>query len=258
MPPARRLLPLLLALILVGTALGGCARVRTALALQPDDTVTGEIVLATPERDPDDTGPLIGVPANLKSDVDVSGYRQDGYAGSVLRFDSLTFDEVPQLIQAVGPGAGAVQFQLRRAGNRVQVSGRVDLKTVSVDRADFQLKISFPGDVLDTDGDDDAGTVSWNFTRARSVTSTPSSPTTTRTHPPRSTGRSGSACWWPWPRPAPSGTPGGPATRRSSRPSADHPAQAAGHRLGVPGHHVGDSRLIGGSPPSALWRRQVL
>ena len=164
MPPARRLLPLLLALILVGTALGGCARVRAALALQPDDTVTGEIVVATPERGPDDTGPPIAVPANLKSDVDVSEYRQDGYAGSVLRFDSLTFDEVPQLIQAVGPGAGAVQFQLRRAGNRVQVSGRVDLKTVSVDRADFQLKISFPGDVLDTDGDDDAGTVSWNFT----------------------------------------------------------------------------------------------
>lgn len=28
--------------------------------------------------------------------------------------------------------------------------------------------------------------------------------------------------------------------------------------LGVLGHHVGDRRLIGGSPPSALWRRSVL
>jgi hypothetical protein len=26
-------------------------------------------------------------------------------------------------------------------------------------------------------------------------------------------------------------------------------------RLGVPGHQVGARRLIGGSPPSALWRR---
>jgi hypothetical protein len=26
-------------------------------------------------------------------------------------------------------------------------------------------------------------------------------------------------------------------------------------RLVVPGHHVGDSWLIGGRPPSALWRR---
>lgn len=28
--------------------------------------------------------------------------------------------------------------------------------------------------------------------------------------------------------------------------------------LGVPGHQVGTSRLIGGLPPSALWRRSVL
>jgi arginyl-tRNA synthetase len=29
-------------------------------------------------------------------------------------------------------------------------------------------------------------------------------------------------------------------------------------RLGVPGHQVGSRRLMGGSPPSALWRRSVL
>ena len=29
-------------------------------------------------------------------------------------------------------------------------------------------------------------------------------------------------------------------------------------QLDVPGHQVGDRRLIGGSPPSALWRRRVL
>jgi hypothetical protein len=28
--------------------------------------------------------------------------------------------------------------------------------------------------------------------------------------------------------------------------------------LGVLSHQVGDSRLTGGSPPSALWRRRVL
>jgi hypothetical protein len=163
-PPTRRLLSLLLAVLVAGTALGGCARVRTALALQPDDTVTGEIVIATPERGPDDTGPEISVPAEIESDVDVSSYRQDGYTGSVLRFDNLSFEQVGLLNQVAGPAGGTVQFQLRRAGNRVQVSGRVDLKTVSVDRADFQLKISFPGVVLDTDGEDEGDTVSWRFT----------------------------------------------------------------------------------------------
>ncbi len=40
-----------------------------------------------------------------------------------------------------------------------------DLKvSIPVDKADFQLKISAPGEVLDTNGDTDSGTISWNFT----------------------------------------------------------------------------------------------
>ncbi|HVH21689.1 MAG TPA: DUF3153 domain-containing protein [Pseudonocardia sp.] len=165
MLPARRLLVLVLALLVLGTALGGCARVRAALALQPDDTVNGEIVIATPEQGPDDKGPTITVPADLQSDVDVSEYRQDGYTGSVLRFDGLTFEQVGMLTQVAGLPGNPVTFELYRAGNRVKVDGRVDLKSVSVDRADFQLKISFQGDLLETNGRDaDTGTVSWTFT----------------------------------------------------------------------------------------------
>ena len=33
---------------------------------------------------------------------------------------------------------------------------------------------------------------------------------------------------------------------------------AQNQRLDVPGHQVGSSRLTGGRPPSALWRRSVL
>ncbi|MCY7342436.1 MAG: hypothetical protein LH603_11480 [Pseudonocardia sp.] len=62
---------------------------------------------------------------------------------------------------AGGPGA---ELTLRRVGGRVLVNGSVDLTTVSVDRADFQLKISFPGRVTETNGDIDSGTVSWTFT----------------------------------------------------------------------------------------------
>ena len=61
----------------------GCA---TALAVQPDDTVTGEIVVATPEKSPDDKGPTITLPPELADDVDVARVPQDGYTGSVLRF----------------------------------------------------------------------------------------------------------------------------------------------------------------------------
>jgi hypothetical protein len=164
LPSRRRVLPLLLALLVAAVALSGCARVRTALAVQPDDTVNGQIIVATPETGQDDPGPTITVPPGLESDVDVSRYRQDGYAGSVLQFSELTFEQVASLSQAAGPAGQAVRFELRRAGNRVLVTGAVDLTTVTVDHADFQLKIGFPGQVLESNGDSDSSEVSWTFT----------------------------------------------------------------------------------------------
>ncbi|RIQ16104.1 single-stranded DNA-binding protein, partial [Jiangella rhizosphaerae] len=44
------------------------------------------------------------------------------------------------------------------------------------------------------------------------------------------------------------------ASARATQPPADPMPE---RRLGVPGHHVGGRRLIGGRPPSALWRRRV-
>jgi hypothetical protein len=154
---------LLIAVVLLGGLLGGCSRVRTALAVQPDDTVTGEIVIATPEQSPDDKGPAITVPPDLASDVDVAPYRQEGYTGSILTFSKLTFDQTATLTTVAGAPGEKVQFAMRRSGGRVLVTGSVDLTTVSADKADFQLKMSFPGQVVDTNGETDGGTVSWNF-----------------------------------------------------------------------------------------------
>lgn len=162
-PARRRTVALLLALLVTVAALSGCARVRTALAVQTDDTVVGEIVVATPAQGEQDTGPEVTVPAGLADDVAATPYAQDGYVGSVLRFSDLTFEQVGLLSEAGGPAGDRVSIDLRRAGGRVLVSGSADLTTVEVDRADFQLKISFPGQVVETNGDVDSGTVSWVF-----------------------------------------------------------------------------------------------
>lgn len=155
---------LLLAVLVLGTLLGGCARVRAALAVQPDDTVSGELIFATPAKSADDRGPSVTLPPDLAGAVDVSAYRQDGYTGSLLRFNRLSFGQVVALTHATFPSGDRVQVNLRRAGGRVLVTGSVDLTTVSVDKADFQLKMSFPGRVVDTNGENDSGTVSWTFT----------------------------------------------------------------------------------------------
>jgi hypothetical protein len=162
-PRFYRVVALVLALLLALVALSGCARVRAALAVQADDTVNGEIVIATPQTNADDKGPAIDVPADIRDDVEVSAYRQEGYTGSLLRFSGLTFDQLGRLSAAAGPNGQKVQFALRRAGNRLIVSGKVDLTTVPVDKADFQLKITTSGEVLETNGDADGGTASWTF-----------------------------------------------------------------------------------------------
>lgn len=163
MPSPRRRPALLLVLVLALLALSGCARVQAALAVQPDDTVRGQIVVATPETGPEDPGPVLTLPPDLAASVDVTEYRQEGYAGSLVRFSDLTFDQVSELITAAGPPGEKVRLELRRAGNRVVVTGSVDLTTADVDRSDFQLKIAFPGQVLDANGDADSGEVSWVF-----------------------------------------------------------------------------------------------
>ena len=163
----RRAVALLIALLLALLACSGCARVRAALAVQADDTVNGEIVVATPAKNSDDPGPAITVPDEIKDDVTVSPYRQEGYTGSLLRFSGLTFDQLGMLSAAAGPNGQKVQFTLRRAGNRLLVGGKADLTTVPVDKADFQLKITTPGEVLETNGDADGGTASWTFDPGR-------------------------------------------------------------------------------------------
>jgi hypothetical protein len=155
---------LLLAVLMAILFLSGCARVRTALAVQPDDTVAGEIVIATPEQNPEDKGPKISVPTELADAVDVREYRQDGYVGSLLRFSDLSFAQVGLLSRVAGEAGDGSSLELRRQGNRVIVTGSLDLTTVPVDKADFQLKISFPGEVTEADGEADSGTVSWTFT----------------------------------------------------------------------------------------------
>jgi Protein of unknown function (DUF3153) len=155
---------LIVGMLLLGVLLGGCARVRAALAVQPDDTVTGELVVATPAKSADDKGPRVTLPADLAKAVDVTPYQQDGYTGTVLRFSQLTFDQTAALTRATFPGSDRAQFTMRRAGGRVLVTGLIDLTAVAVDKADFQLKMSFPGRIVEANGASEAGTVSWTFT----------------------------------------------------------------------------------------------
>ncbi|TCK25053.1 DUF3153 domain-containing protein [Pseudonocardia endophytica] len=159
----RRVLTAVLVTLVALLTLSGCARVQAGLAVQPDDTVDGDVVIATPGGAPDGKGPAITVPPELADDVDVAPYSQDGYVGSKITFTGLTFEQVSKLNLLGGVAGGRADLELRRVGGRIAVQGRADLTTVPVDGADVQLRINFPGEVVETNGEPDGGQVNWTF-----------------------------------------------------------------------------------------------
>jgi hypothetical protein len=147
-------------IVLVGVLLGGCTRVRAALAVQGDDTVAGDVVLGTAGGPP----PAIALPPALVGRVSVTPYEEDSYEGSRLQFSGLRFDELNSMVTLVPAANGRFRLSMRRAGNRIILNGQVDLTAVPVDHADVQLKVAFPGDVVSTDGKMDDNAVAWVFT----------------------------------------------------------------------------------------------
>jgi hypothetical protein len=154
----------------VGSAVGvlgvallatGCLRAQVAAAVRSDDTVTGEVVIATVAAEKD-AGAVIGPPSELQARVRTQPYRQDGYAGTRLLFSSLTFDEFARLNQVPGGEGNRLRFQLRRSGDLVLFSGRVDLVEMpAANRADVAVRLSFPGRVIATNGRQTGNEISW-------------------------------------------------------------------------------------------------
>ncbi|WP_199443312.1 LppM family (lipo)protein [Umezawaea beigongshangensis] len=162
MPRARSLM-LSAAVVIAALSLSGCTRLYAAMAVSGDDLVSGEVVAATLPAQDNDPGPQLQVPSELASRVTTKPYSADGYSGTQLFFNDLTFDEVRQLSMAANPLSSRYTTTFRRSGDLVTMSGSVDLTQVPPDRADIQVKIAFPGDVINTNGrEEDGGTIAWS------------------------------------------------------------------------------------------------
>jgi hypothetical protein len=141
--------------------LSGCLRVHAALAVSPDDRVSGELIVASVQANDQDNGPTLTIPPELNDRVHTDKYVQDGYVGQRVTFSGLRFVDLAQLVQTISE-VKQYRLSLRRAGDLVTLAGSIDLTQVPADRADIQIKVAFPGSVIRTNGDDDDGTVSWS------------------------------------------------------------------------------------------------
>jgi hypothetical protein len=156
-----RIVGLIVLFGVLGCSLSGCLRVHAALAVTPDDRVSGTLIVAAVPVNDQDTGPTLTIPPELDDRVRSEQYVQDGYVGQRVSFSNLRFVDLAQMVQTISE-AKQYRLSLRRSGDLVTLAGSVDLTQVPADRADVQVKVAFPGSVNRTNGDETDNTVSWS------------------------------------------------------------------------------------------------
>ena len=160
----RRVLRVTGLLVLFGMlmlSLTGCLRIHAAIAVSPEDLVSGELIVAALPVSQQDAGPPLTIPPELADQVRAEKYAEDGYVGQKVTFTDLRFTDVATLVESISQ-ADEFRLSFRRSGDLVTLAGSVDLTQVPKDRADIQIKIAFPGSITSTNGDEDDGTISWS------------------------------------------------------------------------------------------------
>ncbi|MFI9505568.1 LppM family (lipo)protein [Nocardia sp. NPDC052566] len=160
----RRVAAAVLLTALLAPLLAGCLRVQVSMGVSSNDRVSGRIVAAAVPADPKDKGPQLKQPEALAGKMRVEPYSQDGYVGSQVFFEDLSFGEVQQLGGLSEQTQGMFSLQFQRAGDLVSMTGRVDLKSLPPHGSDVQFTIAFPSRVAKTNGNrEDDSTVSWKL-----------------------------------------------------------------------------------------------
>ncbi|HET6713049.1 MAG TPA: hypothetical protein VFI59_04980 [Actinomycetota bacterium] len=155
--------------------LAGCLKLDMALTISPDDTVDGEMVFAVNKELLELTGQNVD---DLLGDTavpdDVPGATQEPYEDDRFVGTRVLFEDVA--LQDIQEGSGPDALSIERTGDTYEVNGVMDLTTDSAelqgnpfedqiseafDTAELRIAITFPGEVLETNGQVDGTTVTW-------------------------------------------------------------------------------------------------
>lgn len=176
MTQRRRVFALFAALLVL--MLAGCVRFQANLDISPDDTVSGDIVVAVIVGDEDDSRERAQAAADdIESQLlaGLSGaqgvtretYDQDGYLG--YRF---ALSGTPLSAFSSGGTQGALTIE--RSGDEFVFSGVLDFTPndaeaeevveEDADTSGITVEVTFPGEVLESNGDVSGTTVRWETT----------------------------------------------------------------------------------------------
>ena len=168
--PRRRGPRLIFVLLTLGLLAGGCVRVNAAMAVSADDRVSGDLVIASLHSAQNSQGPQLAIATSLADRVTTKPYSANGYTGSELSFQNLSFQDMTVLAAEISNEKTNYKITFNRSGNLVTLDGSVDLSQLPPAGVDVQLKVSFPNPPAHTDGTTNGSTVSWTM-KAGQVTS---------------------------------------------------------------------------------------
>ena len=171
--------------------LSGCYLVEMEMTVSSDDKVSGTMTVALQEEATamleelgSDDGALIDV-GDLPDGVTTEPYDQDGYTGQTVTFTDVPLEEFNSVMQQ-DDGT----FSLTRSGDQYLFTGTIDMSGGSESAGDtdspgstdgpdlegfeeaitqalasgsMTLTMTFPGEILDTNGEVDGTTVTWDL-----------------------------------------------------------------------------------------------
>ncbi len=175
MPPARAWIRSLVSLTGLTLLLAGCLKLDMAITIAPDDTVDGEIVFAVNKELLELTGQNID---DMLGDTavpdDVEGatsepYEDDRFAGTRVVFEDVALEDMQER-------SDPDSLSIERVGDTYEVNGVLDLGmedadlegnpfeeqiSEAFDTAELRIAITFPGEVIETNGRVQGTTVTW-------------------------------------------------------------------------------------------------
>ena len=173
----RRPMSLTLLAVAALVALSGCFKLDMQMNIQSDDTVDGTIILAVARDQAELFGgedalreSIQGETEGLFSDAPETGefeqrdYEDDEWIGTESEFSGVPIEEFA--------GAETGSLTITRDGDEFVVEGEMDLTQGTEDpsadaileSSELDVSISFPGDVIEANGDIDGNEVSWEPT----------------------------------------------------------------------------------------------
>ncbi|MBE9373121.1 DUF3153 domain-containing protein [Saccharopolyspora sp. HNM0983] len=161
-PHRGRRVVLLVCAVLATALVSGCLQLNASMTIDGDDRVSGDVLVSAATAD---NRPPIGqgAPAHLADRVRIDPYSSEGRVGSHLSFHDLSFAEFEQLVSALGGSDTRYDLNLSRSGSLTIFDGSVDLTPLADTNSTFQFRMSAPGEVSNTNGEQSAGTVEWNL-----------------------------------------------------------------------------------------------